>query len=192
MRVIGGTLGGRRLRAPPGRDTRPTSDRVREAMFSSLADVVPGATVLDLFAGSGALGIEALSRGARFAVLVERNRRTAEVIRSNLAGLGLDPNRAQVHEMTAEAFVAAGDGDPFDLVFCDPPYDVPLEVLSELLEVLRRDGRLRAGAVVVVERDRRDAALLQASATPAFLVEQRRRTYGDTVLVYLRHQEPDL
>src|SRR5580704_10651585 len=102
MRVIAGTLGGRRLRAPAGRATRPTSDRVREALFSMLGEI-DGARVLDLFAGSGALGIEALSRGAAHAVFVERDAGAAAVLRENLRALGVGPEQAELRRADARA-----------------------------------------------------------------------------------------
>lgn len=180
MRVIAGRLGGRRLAAPSGRGTRPTADRVREALFSSLADRIPGATVLDLYAGSGALGIEALSRGAASATFVEADRRAAAVVARNLRDLGLD---APLHVTTAERFAAAPSGGPFDVVLCDPPYEVPLAAVHARLADLRAAGALAPGGLVVVERDRRDPGL--DDPAPQFLAPARRRSYGDTVLVVL-------
>jgi 16S rRNA (guanine966-N2)-methyltransferase len=125
VRVVAGSLRGRRLQAPPGRATRPTSDRVREATFNALAslDLLRDARVLDLFAGSGALGIEALSRGAAHCTFVEQARPAVAVIRRNLQALDLD-DRATVVGMDAERYVAsaAADGRTFDLVLADPPY----------------------------------------------------------------------
>jgi 16S rRNA (guanine966-N2)-methyltransferase len=182
-RVIAGTFGGRRLKTPPGSATRPTSDRVREALFSSLAGQLEGARVADLFAGSGALGIEALSRGAATAALIEPDRRAAAVIRANLAALGLGPETATVHEMSAEAFSRQPAGGPFDVVLLDSPYAVTLATLYRLLAALQAAGSVAAPAVVVVERDRRDADL--NIEPPPFLSRLKQRTYGDTVLLYL-------
>lgn len=182
MRVVAGSARGRRLDAPPGRAVRPTADRVREAMFSSLAPLVPDAAVLDLFAGSGALAIEALSRGAASAVLVERDRRAAAVAAANLARTGLDGHGVLVHG-AAEDFVRAPRGGPFGIVFLDPPYDHPLAALYTMVEGLRSRGALTRDVTVVVERDRRDPDL--DAEPPDFLAVHRRRTYGDTVLVYL-------
>jgi 16S rRNA (guanine966-N2)-methyltransferase len=127
MRVVGGEARGRRLAAPPGRATRPTSDRVREAIFGVLgsleqvADVtVEGARVVDLFAGSGALGIEALSRGAASATFVERDRTAVAAIRANLAATGLAGPGATVVGADAERWLERAE--PFDLILCDPPY----------------------------------------------------------------------
>ncbi|CAN5464735.1 16S rRNA (guanine(966)-N(2))-methyltransferase RsmD [soil metagenome] len=187
MRVIAGTARGRPLTVPPGRDVRPTSDKVREAMFSSLGDVVAGAHVLDLFAGSGALGIEALSRGARHAVLVERSPRAVAAIRQNLARTGL-AERARVVTLDAARFCRRPGGH-FGLVLADPPYAEPLATVYALLGMLHDAGALAPGATVVVERHRRDAG----PQPPPFLAPRRERTYGDTLLRYLqlREEAPD-
>jgi 16S rRNA (guanine966-N2)-methyltransferase len=174
VRVVAGRFGGRRLRAPPGRATRPTSDRVREALFAILGPV-DGARVLDLFAGSGALAIEALSRGAASAVLVERDRRAAGSARANLEALGLAEPEARL--VVAPARVALRDasarGETYDLVLLDPPYRRAPALGRELSEAL---GPLLAdGARVVSESDRR-APLELALA----LTDERR--YGDTLI----------
>ena len=182
MRVVAGAYGGRRLRAPRGESTRPTADRIREALFSILGDEVRGARVLDLFAGSGALAVEALSRGAAEAVLVESDKRAAATVAANLKALDLTP-AARLLTMTAEAFCRQPQ-EPFDLVLLDPPYATGLPSLYGLLDRLHDSGGLADGALVVVERERRDADL--DGAPPAFLVSDRRRTYGDTTLLYLR------
>lgn len=186
MRVIAGTARGRRLAAPPGRDTRPTSDRVREALFSSIAAAVPGAAVCDLFAGSGALGIEALSRGAARATFVERNADAVAAIRQNLRRTGVD-DAGQVVHAEAAGFCRHPVGGPFDLLLCDPPYAVDSMVVGRLFEALHQAGGLAAGALVVVERDRRRPD--PAADLPSFLAEDRRRSYGDTMLIYLRADE---
>jgi 16S rRNA (guanine966-N2)-methyltransferase len=175
VRVIAGRFGGRRLQAPPGQGTRPTSDRVREALFSALGDLA-GARVLDLFAGSGALGLEALSRGAAHATFVERDRRAAAVLRDNVATLGLRPQEAQVLQRDAHAALreAAARGATYDLVLLDPPYrDAPAlgPALSASLVPVLADG-----ARVVTEADRRTPLELPALPT-AF-----ERRYGDTLL----------
>lgn len=183
MRVIAGSAGGRRLDAPPGRDVRPTADRVREALFSSLADRTVGARVLDLFAGSGALAVEALSRGAAHAVLVERDARAAAVARRNLARTEL-AERATLVRSSAERFCRTPRGGPFDLVLADPPYAQPLPGVYALLVELHDAAALDAGVTVVIERDRRDPGL--DGPPPSFLARERMRSYGDTVLVHLR------
>jgi 16S rRNA (guanine966-N2)-methyltransferase len=174
MRVIAGRFGGRRLAAPGGRDTRPTADRVREALFSTLGPL-DGATVLDVFAGSGALAIEALSRGAARAVLVERDPRAAAVIRSNLAALGLGDDEARVVVRAARAALrdARTSGETYDLVFLDPPYRSAATLGRELSEAL--EGLLAPGARVVSESDRR--APLELS-----LPLGHERRYGDTLI----------
>jgi 16S rRNA (guanine966-N2)-methyltransferase len=180
VRVIGGTARGQRLRVPRGLGVRPTSDRVREALFASLGDCIPGANVLDLFAGSGALGIEALSRGAQAAVLVERNPRALAVIAENLARTGL-AGRARVVRDDAARFCRS-PGAAFDVVLADPPYALSTAVVSALLGELVAAGGLVRDGVVVVERDRHD--LTSAPAAPG-LALARTATYGDTVLYYL-------
>ena len=172
MRIVAGTYGGRRITAPPGGDTRPTSDRVREALFSVLGPSVQGARVLDLFAGSGALGIEALSRGAVRAVFVERSHKAAAAIRANLESLGID---AEVRTVDARAALrsASARREAYDLVFLDPPYRRAAELGRELSEGLA--PLLAAGARVVTESDRRAPLELNLP-----LADERR--YGDTVI----------
>ena len=171
MRVVAGRFGGRRLVAPPGDATRPTSDRVREALFSVLGDIT-GARVLDLFAGSGALGIEALSRGAASAVFVERAPRAVAAIRRNLAELGeaADVRRADVHAALRTASTRA---EAYDLVFLDPPYRHAADLGRSLAVTL--PAVLAPGARVVTESDRRDPIDLGLTIT-----DERR--YGDTLI----------
>jgi 16S rRNA (guanine966-N2)-methyltransferase len=174
VRVVAGRFGGRRLQAPPGRGTRPTSDRVREALFSTLGPL-DGARVLDLFAGSGALAIEALSRGAASALLVERDPRTVAVIRANLEALGLGAPEATVHAGPARAALrsASARGDTYDLIFLDPPYRSAPGLGQELSAAL--EPLLAGGGRVVTESDRRAPLEL---AIP--LIHERR--YGDTLI----------
>ena len=172
MRVVAGMYGGRRLVAPSGSGTRPTSDRVREALFSVLGGSVQGARVLDLYAGSGALGIEALSRGAASVVFLDRSSRAVAAISANLRALGID---AEVRRLEARAALrsAAARADAYDLVFLDPPYRRAAELGRKLSEAL--PAVLAPGARVVSESDRRDALELDLP-----LVDERR--YGDTVI----------
>jgi 16S rRNA (guanine966-N2)-methyltransferase len=174
MRVVAGRLGGRRLRAPRGRDTRPTSDRVREAVFSMLGPV-EGARVLDLFAGSGALAIEALSRGAATATVVERDARAVAVVRANLEALELGSEDA--HVVHAPATVALRDasrrGDTYDLVFLDPPYRDATALGRELSLAL--PAVLAPNARLVAESDRRAPLELDLPVV-------RERRYGDTLI----------
>jgi 16S rRNA (guanine966-N2)-methyltransferase len=178
MRVVAGEFRGRPLKAVPGRDTRPTSDRVREALFSVLGERVEGARVLDLFAGTGALAIEALSRGGAGAVLVEQAAAAAAVIRENLRALGLE-DAATVRRTRAETYLRASalqDG-PFDLVLLDPPYAIGVGVVGGMLARLA-DGLLSDGATVVVET----SARAEAPVWPEGLEAERVRRYGDTAL----------
>jgi 16S rRNA (guanine966-N2)-methyltransferase len=179
VRVIAGELGGRRLRAPRGRVTRPTSDRVREALFAMLGDV-EGATVLDLFAGSGALGIEALSRGAAEALFVEHDARVVRTLKANLDSLGIDPQHARVRRAEALAALrsARGRKETYDLIFIDPPYDQAYDWGPGLSAVL--PSLLRPAARVVVESDRRAPLRLR-------LELERERRYGDTSIRIHRH-----
>jgi 16S rRNA (guanine966-N2)-methyltransferase len=160
----------------PGRETRPTGDRVREALFAILGGRVEGARVLDLFAGTGALAIEALSRGASSAVLVEQAAPAVEVIRANLDALGL-AERCRVRRTRAEAYLRTQRDGPFDLVLLDPPYAAPVGLVAGLLGRLARTA-LAPGAVVVVEA----AARSEAPPWPPGLVPERPRRYGDTSL----------
>ena len=167
---MAGELGGRRLQAPGGGRTRPTGDKVREALFSIIGDVT-GARVLDLYAGSGALGIEALSRGAAQAVFVDKAGPAVTAVKRNLSDLGLD---AEVHRREVRRFLrAAQEKPPFDLVFCDPPYDSATAVAGTLTELL--PPLLTESALIVTESDKRAPLVL-----PFPLL--RERTYGDTRL----------
>ena len=167
MRIVGGRFGGRRLAAPPGRSTRPTADRVRQALFSILGPL-DGVRVLDLYAGTGALGLEALSRGAGAVTFVERDPKAVRGITANLAALGAE---AGVVRRDALAFLRDVAGGPFELVLCDPPYSLAPRVarpLSELLPPL-----LSPDARIVTESDRRSPLELG-------LPLETERTYGDT------------
>ena len=172
MRVIAGAYGGRVLAAPRGRATRPTSDRVREAVFSILGDL-SGAVVLDLYAGSGALAIEALSRGAASATLVDSAPAALATIRRNLAALGVE---ADVRGEDALAFLRAASrsAPQYDLVFLDPPYRHTSELGAELSTALA--SMLAPGARVVAESDRRAPLRLELP-----LLDERR--YGDTLIL---------
>ena len=183
MRVIAGTHGGRRLKAPPGRGTRPTSDRVREAVFSMLGELA-GAHVMDLFAGTGALGIEALSRGAAKAVFVERDAAAARILAANLATLGFASERFELRrgEALAALRTAAERGEFYDLILIDPPYGDAARLgprLSALLPPL-----LAPGARVVTESDRRGPLRLEAPASTE-------RRYGDTSITISTSPWPD-
>ncbi|MEZ0384991.1 16S rRNA (guanine(966)-N(2))-methyltransferase RsmD [Mycobacterium sp. pW045] len=176
-RIIGGTAGGRRITVPP-RGTRPTTDRVREALFNVLAarlDLTEMA-VLDLYAGSGALGLEALSRGAATALFVESDRRAAEVLAANIAALGL--SGATLRRGTVAAVLTAGTDRPMDLVLADPPYEVSAADIDALPGLLVAGGWAGPGTVVVIER----AATSPAVAWPDGWEVWPDRRYGDTRL----------
>jgi 16S rRNA (guanine966-N2)-methyltransferase len=172
MRIVSGAWGGRRLQAPPGDATRPTSDRVREALFSILGARVEGARVLDLFAGSGALGLEALSRGAAAATFVDSAPAAVRAVRANLEALDA---AAEVRRQDALRFLggARDAACPYDLVFLDPPYRLATRLGAELSEAL--PPVLAPGATVVTESDRRRPLDLELP-----LSDERR--YGDTLI----------
>lgn len=173
MRIIAGSAGGRRLKAPDTGDTRPATDRVREALFSSLGGLVVDARVADLYAGSGSLGLEALSRGASSAVFVENGRKALRALEQNVTTIGLG---GEVVAMTVRAYLARA-GATFDLVFMDPPWDQPATVMGEEMAAL--DALLAAGATVVVSRRAGDP-LPVPPETWRVATEKR---YGDTKLM---------
>jgi 16S rRNA (guanine966-N2)-methyltransferase len=180
-RIVAGTAGGRRLKVPP-KGTRPTSERVREALFNALetAGELDGAHVLDLYAGSGALGLEALSRGAADALFVEADRRAVDVLRANVATLGLG---GTVRAGQVEAVVAAPAPRPFDLVLADPPYAVDAAALGRMLASLAAGGWLGGSALVVVERAARDGE----PDWPAGFEPSRAKKYGDTAVFWAEY-----
>ncbi len=171
MRIVAGEWGGRRIAAPPGRATRPTADRVREAWMSAVAPHLPGARVLDLFAGSGALGLEALSRGAEHAVLVEQSPAALRVLRENVAALGAD-ERARIVRSDAVRYAQELAAGSFDLAFADPPYGAGLAEA-----VANAFGRTPFATLLCIEHG-------PADHIPA-LPDARIRRYGDTWLTFL-------
>lgn len=194
-RIISGAAGGVRLASVPGDNTRPTTDRVKESLFSKLEsyDIIRGARVLDAFGGSGALGCEALSRGAASVTLLDTYPKAVAVIRKNVAAVekamgravsgssGATGSAARVQQSQALTYVKSASG-PWDLVFVDPPYAMPNEQVSELLEALT--PKLAEGAVVVVERSSRDPEPVWGEGLYCFSTRQ----HGETVLYYV---EPD-
>jgi 16S rRNA (guanine966-N2)-methyltransferase len=181
MRVIAGSAKGRRLQAPRTRDTRPLTDRVKEALFSSLGDQVEEAVVLDLFAGSGSFGIEALSRGAGRAVLVERGAQALAALRANLALVGF--TNVEVIAQSVADYLAGAD-QVFDLIFCDPPWSLPTEEVEGLIG--RLGARATEGAVLVVNRRSSDPE--PRPSPPWRLVTTRR--YGDgKIYRYVKEQD---
>ncbi|MDJ0961231.1 MAG: 16S rRNA (guanine(966)-N(2))-methyltransferase RsmD [Acidimicrobiia bacterium] len=180
MRIIAGAAKGRRLKSPPGIGTRPLTGRAKEALFSSLGTLVVDADVLDLYAGSGSIGLEALSRGAASAVFVERDRRIADTLQANvdLVGLGGSVRRTDV-----EGFLRSCSSD-YDLVFVDPPYAeddaVVAAVLGAIAPVVRSHG------VVVVHRRAGGAE----PVVPEGLHLRDRRRYGEVELWRFGKEDP--
>ncbi|CAN5434583.1 16S rRNA (guanine(966)-N(2))-methyltransferase RsmD [soil metagenome] len=182
-RIVAGTAGGRSLRSPTGVQTRPTSNRVREALFSALEAAVgpmQGLRFLDLCAGSGAVGLEALSRGASTAVFVEQDQRTAALLRDNAVELRL--GGATVVTDSVAHHLSRTYPSRFDVAFCDPPYVLGGEELTEVIELLVGREWLAADAVVVLERSSRGPAPIW----PPGMLATRQRRYGDTTLWYGR------
>ena len=182
MRVIAGSAKGMRLgRVPAG--TRPLSDRAREGLFASLGADVSGAMCLDLFAGTGAVGIEALSRGAASCTFVDRSREAASAIRSNLQTTRL-AEQAQVHAADVRTWLRrkGGIGSPYDLVFCDPPYDVDLAYLGECLAALDEGWLAPDGWTVVMTRGQKGSL----PAVPVHWAARRHLRYGDSLLICYR------
>ena len=179
MRVITGQAKGRFLKVPRGWGGRPTSDRVKESLFNILGPLVPGASFLDLFAGTGNVGIEALSRGASRAVFVENNRQAVRAIRENLAQTGLG-DRAEVLPLDVLAAAGRLKGQKFEIIFLDPPYGQGLEV--QALEALVANDLVKENGLVVVEGSRRR----QMPARVGCLKLCREHRIGDTVLAFYR------
>ena len=183
-RIVGGGAGGRRLAVPPGSGTRPTADQAREGLFNTLAGLLDlsGAAVLDLYAGSGAIGLEALSRGADRALFVESDPRAARTIRANAARL--DVPGARVLADRVERVLAAPPiaGAAYDVVFADPPYATADDEVDRMLADLVDRGWLADGAVLIVERGRRSPA----PNWPTGVAPVKSRRYGEAVLWYGR------
>lgn len=179
MRIIAGTAKGTRLRAPKGLEVRPTLDRVREALFSILGPRLEGARFLDLFAGTGANGIEALSRGAAACVFVDNEPRALEAIRANLERARV-AQRADVRHLTLPAglMALAGNAGPFDIVFADPPYDYREH--AALMDFLWKSSLLAPEGLIVVEHPVRRPV----DATAAAYKWKRTALYGDTALSF--------
>ena len=181
MRIIAGEMRSRKIKAPEGMDTRPTADRVKEALFSILAFRLPGARVLDLYGGSGALALEALSRGADSAVINDCSPRACRAIRENIEALGCQ-GRARLLQLQDGAALAALEkaGDAFDLIFLDPPYR--MDALPVCAEILKK-GLLRPDGVIIVEHGRETPP-----ETPPGLVLGDRREYGAAGLSFYRQE----
>lgn len=182
-RIVAGSLGGRRLQVPQ-RGTRPTSERVREAVFNSLEAMLDldGARVLDLYGGSGAMGLEALSRGAEHALFIESDRRAADTLRGNIRSLG-QQRSAAVAVVKAESALAAPADAPYDAVLADPPYALTGAHLREVLEGLVTGGWVAPGSIVVMEQSTRG----EPWEWPEPLRQTRLRRYGETVVYWAVH-----
>jgi 16S rRNA (guanine966-N2)-methyltransferase len=182
-RIIAGAARGRRLAVPKGTATRPTSDRAREGLFATVTTIrgpLQGATVLDLFAGSGAVGVEALSRGAARVVFVESDPRAARVIRANLAAAALPGGELVCDRVERFLRRGPGPGPAAGLVVADPPYAASGEDITRMLAVLASGGWLEPGALVAVERATRSGAV----AWPGGYIPDRSRQYGDATFWY--------
>jgi 16S rRNA (guanine966-N2)-methyltransferase len=184
-RIIAGAAGGRRLAVPAGRATRPTSDRAREGLFATATAIrgtLADATVLDLYAGSGAVGLEALSRGAADVLLVEADARAARVIRDNITALGLPGARVLADRVDRALARGPADQPPRDFVFADPPYAAGEDELERMLVALLGQGWLAPAALVTVERATRSGP----PPWPAGYAPDRSRRYGEATLWYGR------
>lgn len=185
MRIVGGALRGRVLAGPKSDAIRPTTDRTREALFNilghSYSECLDGTRVLDLFAGTGALGLEALSRGAAFALFVEQSTEGRGLLRTNIEALGLQ-GRARIFRRDATRLGDVGTMLPFDLLLADPPYGKGLG--AQALQSARSGGWLKPGALCVVE----EAASAPFEAGPGFALEDERR-WGDTIMRFFRYAE---
>ena len=182
-RVIAGEAGGRRLAIPDGRETRPTSDRAREGLFGTVASIVgplAGTRVLDLYAGSGAVGLEALSRGAEHVLLVESGARATAVIRQNIEALGL-PGATLITDRVERVLAHSPPGDErYDVAFADPPYAMADAEISRVLSLLADEGWLARDALVIVERATRSGPV----RWPDGFVPDRARKYGEATFWY--------
>ena len=188
MRVIAGEAKGRPLKAVPGVNTRPTTDKVKEAIFSMIGPYFEGGQVLDLFAGTGGLGIEALSRGMARAVFIDLERQSIEVVRRNIEAAGMT-SRAEIHKNEASRAIKLLEkrGMKFELVFLDPPYK--MKEADKLMREMAERGLLAPGAVIVVEHDARHAY----SDTDRGFRLRRQALYGDTAVTiydYVEGEDP--
>ena len=175
MRVIAGSAGGLRLAVPPDRGTRPITDRVKETLFGILGLRVLDARCCDMYAGSGAIGIEALSRGAARCDFVEQSRTALATIRENLARTGL-ADAAALHGTAVAAFLASPSAQEYDLAFLDPPYE-QRDILAPLERLV---PHLSDGATVVVKHFWRTPI-----PEPVGLVRWRERRFGETAITFL-------
>ncbi len=187
-RIIAGAHGGRRLAAPAGAQTRPTSDRVREAYFSALSTMtdLSGTRFADLYAGSGAVGLEALSRGAAYALLVEADAKAARAVRDNIVSLRVGNAARLVTGKVLQVLAGPPEGGPFDVIFADPPYAVGDDEIEQVQQALVAHGWLAEDAVVTFERSSRTAVRGEPLNWVEGLAPDRDRRYGETTLWYGR------
>lgn len=177
MRIIAGSLGGRTITSPEGKRTHPMSERVRNAMFNSLGDSVKDAYVLDAFAGTGAIGIEAISRGAKFTTFIERDRLAQKVLTENIEKLSITED-AKIIRASVSAWVETYDGPKFDLIFADPPYHDP-----QFSTVVKLLGLLNTNGLMVLSHTGR----IESPTLPGVVVVDN-RGYGDAALTYFRQE----
>lgn len=177
VRIISGEFGGRKIEAPDGERTHPMGERIRNALFNKILDEVQGADVLDVFAGTGALGLEALSRGARSATFIERDRTAQKILASNITLLGVE-DRATLIRTSASNWLETSEPRQFDIIFADPPYhDTQFSTVSRLM------GLLKPSALMVLSHPGRSE-----SPTKAGVVVVDNRSYGDAVLTFYRRE----
>lgn len=177
MRVTGGTGKGRTLKVPAGLRVRPTSDKVKQALFNILGKKVANAVFLDLYAGAGGIGIEALSLGARRVVFVDASRDSLSAVKQNIEQTGFD-DRAQIVLSRAELFLKKPSG-PYDIVFLDPPY---AEEMHPLLELIASTGFLDQDSIVIAEHFKKQPSPQSAGRLSLY----REARYGDTVLAFYK------
>ncbi len=178
VRIIAGRFGGRKIETPDGKRTHPMSERVRNAMFNSIGDEIRDAKVLDAFAGSGAVGIEALSRGAQHVTFIERDRIAQKVIDENITTLGID-EQTKIIRASVASWLSTYDGELFDIIFVDPPYHD-----TQFSTAMQLSGLLKPGALMVLSRPGRSE-----SPTKTGVVVVDNRSYGDAALTYFRRED---
>lgn len=181
VRVIAGYYGGRMIDAPRGRTTHPMSERIRGAMFNSLINEVPGATVLDAYAGTGVVGFEALSRGAAHVVAIERHRVAQKIIAANAETLGIEDDKFTLHRGRVQQYISSYEGEGFDIIFADPPYYNYIEHLST---VERLFGLLKPEGLMVLSKP----GTCEEAVLPNRIVVVDNRSYGDAQLSYYRRE----
>lgn len=194
MRIISGDLRGRTIKAPQGKTTRPTTDRVRESLMSALSSARGGfeeAVVLDAFAGSGALGIESLSRGASRAVFFEKDPAVFRVLKDNVAKMSFPLSRVSLFCGDAKTSLGRVGKTLFDIVFLDPPYSLPANEVASLLVSLEQRGHFAEGALIVYEHEKRENSNLSTHLNSVQWKTVSEKIYGDTVVDIIRYEKTD-